>query len=260
MIKFFRQIRHRLLTDNKFSKYLLYAIGEIALVMIGILLALQVNNWNDERKLKVDEINTLYNFRENLSNDLLSFDSSLQYIQRASNSMELVLSLMKQDKPYQDSLKYHFGMINSLITPSINTSTFESLKSKNLNLISNKNLRQHIILLYDSENNHMVNLIEEYRAIVFDASANLYDSRFDEFWKAKDTVQIRNNRSETILIPEMNPIDFEKLKKDKEYLYFLKSLKNQHRYLIEDNIEERFASLKQLLAKIDEELSILENK
>ena len=50
MIKFFRKIRQRLLTENKFSKYLIYAIGEIGLVMIGILLALQVNNWNEERK------------------------------------------------------------------------------------------------------------------------------------------------------------------------------------------------------------------
>ncbi|MFT6995454.1 MAG: hypothetical protein ACJA1P_002199 [Maribacter sp.] len=49
MIKFFRHIRKQLLSENKFSKYMLYAIGEIALVMIGILLALQVNNWNEAK-------------------------------------------------------------------------------------------------------------------------------------------------------------------------------------------------------------------
>ncbi len=46
MIKFFRKIRQKLLSENKFSKYLLYAIGEIILVVIGILIALQINNWN----------------------------------------------------------------------------------------------------------------------------------------------------------------------------------------------------------------------
>ena len=56
MLRFFRQIRQRLLpiaigTDNKFSKYLLYAVGEILLVVIGILVALQIDNWNEERKL-----------------------------------------------------------------------------------------------------------------------------------------------------------------------------------------------------------------
>ena len=50
MIKFFRKIRQRLLTENKFSKYFLYAIGEISLVVIGILIALQVNDWNNNRK------------------------------------------------------------------------------------------------------------------------------------------------------------------------------------------------------------------
>ena len=50
MIKFFRKIRQQLLVENKFSKYLLYAIGEIILVVIGILIALQINNWNEVRK------------------------------------------------------------------------------------------------------------------------------------------------------------------------------------------------------------------
>ena len=49
MIKFFRKIRQKLLSEDKFSKYLLYAIGEIILVVIGILIALQINNWNQNR-------------------------------------------------------------------------------------------------------------------------------------------------------------------------------------------------------------------
>lgn len=47
MIKFFRKIRQRMFTENKFGKYLIYAIGEIILVVIGILIALQINNWNE---------------------------------------------------------------------------------------------------------------------------------------------------------------------------------------------------------------------
>lgn len=55
MIKFFRHIRQRMIKENRVSKYLLYAIGEIALVMIGILLALQVNTWNEGRKQTTHE-------------------------------------------------------------------------------------------------------------------------------------------------------------------------------------------------------------
>ena len=50
MIKFFRKIRYALMTNNKTAKYLTYAIGEIILVVIGILIALQINNWNEDRK------------------------------------------------------------------------------------------------------------------------------------------------------------------------------------------------------------------
>ena len=50
MIKFFRKIRQDLLSKGKTGKYLKYAIGEIILVVIGILIALQINNWNEDRK------------------------------------------------------------------------------------------------------------------------------------------------------------------------------------------------------------------
>ena len=55
MINFFRHIRQQLLTENKFSKYLIYGIGEVALVMIGILLALQLNNWNKQHNDRIEE-------------------------------------------------------------------------------------------------------------------------------------------------------------------------------------------------------------
>ncbi|MBT8316891.1 MAG: hypothetical protein HKP59_04645 [Lutibacter sp.] len=58
MIKFFRKIRQKMLTENKFSKYLLYAIGEIILVIIGILIALSINNWNENNKL--EELKQVY--------------------------------------------------------------------------------------------------------------------------------------------------------------------------------------------------------
>jgi hypothetical protein len=69
MIKFFRKIRQNLLSENKFSKYLIYAIGEIILVVIGILIALGINNWNEENKKNVEKseylINLLAEFKTN---------------------------------------------------------------------------------------------------------------------------------------------------------------------------------------------------
>ena len=58
MIHLFRRIRHKLFSNGKFTKYLFYAIGEVALVMIGTLLALQVNNWNEHRKNTIRLLNS----------------------------------------------------------------------------------------------------------------------------------------------------------------------------------------------------------
>lgn len=68
MLRFFRSLRHRLLTENRFSKYMLYAIGEIALVVIGILIALQIDNWNESQK----EQEIYYSYLSRLESDFES--------------------------------------------------------------------------------------------------------------------------------------------------------------------------------------------
>lgn len=76
MLRFFRQIRQRLLTENRFSKYMLYAFGEIVLVVIGILIALQINNWSEE-KHEADRIRAQL---VNLARDLKSDRSGLMQL------------------------------------------------------------------------------------------------------------------------------------------------------------------------------------
>ncbi len=72
MLRFFRQIRKKLMEQNKLRTYLLYAVGEITLVMIGILLALQVNNWNEERKDNNNEAFYLSKIEASLRSDSLA--------------------------------------------------------------------------------------------------------------------------------------------------------------------------------------------
>jgi hypothetical protein len=84
MIKFFRFIRQRLVSQNKLGKYLVYAIGEIVLVVIGILIAIQINNWNEEKKNNRIETVTLRSLKE----DLLS--SQAQLTEKISNTQERV--------------------------------------------------------------------------------------------------------------------------------------------------------------------------
>ena len=79
MINFFRKIRQQFLKDNRVGKYLLYAIGEILLVMIGILLALQVNNWNERNKDKAESIKILKKLQSEFETNKTELDASRHY-------------------------------------------------------------------------------------------------------------------------------------------------------------------------------------
>jgi hypothetical protein len=87
MFRFFRQIRQRLLTDNKFSKYLLYAVGEILLVVIGILIALQVNNWNESKRKD-------YLFRDSMEQILLGLKSDVNELVSISKGLTNQIKLI----------------------------------------------------------------------------------------------------------------------------------------------------------------------
>ncbi len=77
MFRFFRTLRQRLLAENRVSKYLLYAVGEIVLVVIGILIALQINNWNEVRKVRIEEQVLLRQLKEEYVTNLEQLDSKI---------------------------------------------------------------------------------------------------------------------------------------------------------------------------------------
>jgi hypothetical protein len=77
MIKFFRKIRQKMLAENKFRKYLIYAIGEIALVVIGILIAVQINNWNESRKDVQREIKMLTDLQNDIEYNIENINEGI---------------------------------------------------------------------------------------------------------------------------------------------------------------------------------------
>jgi Family of unknown function (DUF6090) len=79
MIKFFRKIRQNMINENKTGKYLKYAVGEIALVVIGILIAIQINNSNINRIDKITEAKYLNNIKLDLEKDLESLHYSIEF-------------------------------------------------------------------------------------------------------------------------------------------------------------------------------------
>lgn len=92
-----------MLTENKFSKYLMYAIGEIILVVIGILIALQINNWNQQRALKNQSDQLLYNLREEIKKSKSETEKATQYIKNRVDMRLKYLNNTKENIP--DSIK-----------------------------------------------------------------------------------------------------------------------------------------------------------
>ena len=93
MIRFFRQIRQRLLTENRFRKYLLYGIGEILLVVIGILIAFQVDNWNEDRITRKAEHELLLNLREELVTNRNLLIEAMSYTRKSMSGARQVVEI-----------------------------------------------------------------------------------------------------------------------------------------------------------------------
>lgn len=98
MIKFFRKIRHQLLSKNKGSNYLLYAIGEIVLVVIGILIALQVNNWNINRNNNKQEVILLNDLKHEYLRKSDELNKKIYLRNILINSSTRILQMIQEGK------------------------------------------------------------------------------------------------------------------------------------------------------------------
>ena len=139
MIKLFRNIRKNLLNQGKTTSYLKYAIGEIVLVVIGILIALQVNNWNEQRKLNIQKDVLIQSLASDLKMDTMMIDYSLKILNDDSKQVLGFTKRMSDKGVTIDTLihiaRYEFEpKLNYNI--SFNNNTFKSLMSTgNLNIL-----------------------------------------------------------------------------------------------------------------------------
>ena len=105
MLKFFRRIRQKLVNEGNLKRYLIYAIGEILLVMIGILLALQVNNWNERNKIKKTEYQALKDLQEEFNRNITDFHRVQSIRKKALLDLHKHLDKIFQvDKSLNDSI------------------------------------------------------------------------------------------------------------------------------------------------------------
>jgi len=106
MLRLFSKIRKSLLSENRFSKYLIYAIGEIVLVVIGILIALEINNQNDARKERVKEVHYLQNIKTDLNLNIQEIDRYIQIRSKLIANADIIIKHF-EGEPVKDLEKFN---------------------------------------------------------------------------------------------------------------------------------------------------------
>lgn len=155
MIKFFRHIRQQLLSEGKTGKYLKYAIGEIILVVIGILIALSINNWNENRKTEIKIKNSLIALRIDLIQDTLLIIKRLPFINEQYILNESLRARVAKPTATVDTLvhvmrfefnpnwvvqiPYNTNIYNNLIQTGLIENLSDSLKTSIQNFYNTKN-------------------------------------------------------------------------------------------------------------------------
>jgi protein associated with RNAse G/E len=209
MINFFRNIRKKLADDNRPIKYIRYAIGEIVLVVIGILIALAINNWNENRKAALQEDLYLNRLLSETNQDLIHFAESINSLEKGNQTIVLFSEAIKSEA-IQDSLLlqrasdyFKYGSIYPVFTSS--RSTFDDLSSTgNLKIIKNIKLREALVKYYaDYEQAKELNQVAVDWALPLDAPFTVENDimkyepttsfLFPEQSKQEQATEIRNN-------------------------------------------------------------------
>lgn len=192
MLPFFRKIRWRLAQDNQFFKYSRYAIGEIVLVVLGILIALSVNNWNEARKTTNTEIEYLIRLRSDLANDTAYFHRRIKYSEKViadhKKAVKISHTEIKSPLDFSESFK---DLELSSEALSIRDITYnEMLSAGQINLIRNDAIKTEVLEFYrqvDLVNKHF----DEVNATSIEFMKDFFirSKSFKQFWYNENVVK-----------------------------------------------------------------------
>lgn len=188
MIKFFRKIRQNLLSENKFSKYLIYAIGEIILVVVGILIALSINNWNESKKLNKEIVSLSNSIITELRNDISAFERSIIINDSVLNTSAVIFDSISKTKSgnvrkllFLNSRYWDFRPNNAVYKSSVSSGFLpnydDSLEIKIINYYEKQYTILKIMALEQTHYTHKVSdlLINEFPS--YTLSDEVYNMR-----------------------------------------------------------------------------------
>jgi hypothetical protein len=178
-----------LIDSGNTRKYLLYAIGEIVLVVIGILIALQINNWNAKNLEKDAEIKILEDLHKTLSEDLVQFKATYNNVRNAEDKTQILQNILKTNSRV-DTLSILCGAVYGAHNFNLTTSSYEILKSSGLNLIKDDSIKNLIVKIFDTHLKYILGCNQIEIDVVLNALRPYYLSHFSNIRFYKSAIPI----------------------------------------------------------------------
>lgn len=188
MIKLFNKIRHRLLSEGRFGKYLKYAFGEILLVVVGILIALRINNWNEFQKDREQEQELLSILHSEFQSNLIQLDQKIaQRNDMIQASLKLLDYIDHPETRNRDSIVKYLAL--TMMAPTFDPIVNDLVSSGRVQLLQNAELKKRLSL-WTSE---IIQVTEEedewlnYRSISYNPFLTENIPKrilYNQFWKS----------------------------------------------------------------------------
>ena len=204
-MKFFRTTRQTSLTENKFAKYLIYAIGEIILVVIGILIALQVNNFNENRQIEELEISLLKEMKDNLRSDIEDIKINIGIHEKSIQSAKIILNSFENKLLDSDTLNMYYGKVGMIPRYLMTENAYNSMKEDGMRIIQNYSLK---------------NAITDHYEISFSFLRAWSEAEWNT-WREDQREFYRKNFKILTLFDNLVPVDYHDLSTNSEYKNYL---------------------------------------
>lgn len=245
MFRFFRTIRQRLLTENRAGRYLLYALGEIILIVLGILIALYLNNINAEYQAREVELQLLKELKSNLQSNLDILERTRQTETEYLSYNEMILNYMDDRKPYDEGLDKAFAVYFWTVSSNPVKGGYDFLKSKGIDLISNDSLRNQISYVFENEFSILKSENEVW--------ANNLQQNISYPYHVKHFRRYYTREADGDETERARPFDYESLLDDSEFKSLNAEIISNRKWNIQ-SIETLISEIQDLVDQIDLEL------
>ncbi len=194
-------------------------LAEIVVIIFSILAAFALDNWRDNQLQNREEIAILQTALEELESDLTDIDFNVAVHRQAISSMDIVLDQLKSGVLYNDSLAEHFHNGFSMPRFVHSTSAFETMQSSGMDIVSNEELRRKLIRLYGRSYNNYRTIESEHANEINYGIRTIGPGRFMVGYNFDEVGRSYHGT--------MVPTNFNALKNDEEFLYYLRTLRNR---------------------------------